>query len=112
MIQGKRNFHFYLTVYHNITRAREMAELKIKHYPQVKQFFVFQVYNLNQLIFIKTELGDLEFDGGALPTRCVNWNQMIAMMIMLNHYGFRRIHILAGSNMPTMAICAYPYNDK
>ncbi len=104
---GEEEFHFFHTVHHNITRAREMTELKKKFYPQVDQFFVFQGYNFNQLIFIKTELGDLEFDGFALPTRTLEWNQLAAMMIMLYHYGIRRIHILAGSNMPTMAICAF-----
>jgi hypothetical protein len=104
---GEEEFHFSLKVHHNITRAREMAYLKTKHYPQVNQFFVFQGYNLNQLIFIKTELGNLEFDGYALPTRSLKWNQMVAMMILLYHYGVQRIHILAGSNMQTMAICAF-----
>ena len=104
---GEEEFHFSLTVHHNITRAKEMAQLKKRFYPQVNQFFVFQGYNLSQLIFIKTELGDLEFDGYALPTRSLKWNQMTAMMLMLYHFGVRKIHILAGSNMPTLAICAY-----
>jgi hypothetical protein len=104
---GEEEFHFMLTAYHNINRAKEMSELKKRLYPRVNQYFVFQGYNISQLILILKELMGIEFEGYALPTRSLKWNQMAAIMLMLYHYGAKKIHILAGSNMPAMAVCAF-----
>jgi len=104
---GEEEFHFMLSTYHNLIRAKEMVELHANYCPQVELYFAFQGYNVDQLIRIKKELGNLQFAGYALATRTLKWNQLVAVMMMLHHYGVRKIHILAGSNLPSMVVGAF-----
>lgn len=104
---GEQEFNFMLCSYHNIIRARETVQLREQYSLKSELYFAFQGYNLNQLLRIWKELNGLHFDGFCLASRALNWNQMMAMMLMLNHLGVWKIHILAGSNLPAMAIGAF-----
>jgi queuine/archaeosine tRNA-ribosyltransferase len=104
---GHEEFQFMTVTYHNLIRAREMTRLRAKYNPSFDLYFTFQGYNLNQLDRIMSELSGLHFDGFCLATRALPWNKLLSMMLMLKYYGVRKIHVLAGSNLPTMIVCAF-----
>lgn len=104
---GEQEFNFMLCSYHNIIRAQETVQMRDKYNLKSELYFAFQGYNLNQLLRIWKELKGLHFDGFCLASRALSWNKMMAMMLMLRHLGVQKIHILAGSNLPVMAIGAF-----
>ena len=91
---GEQEFYFMLSTYHNIVRAKEMAALMAQYCPDTELYFVFQGYSPDQLLRIKKELGELQFDGWALATRTLPWGRLAAMMILLHHFGFKKIAYL------------------
>ncbi|MEI7636108.1 MAG: hypothetical protein WCJ37_02300 [Syntrophus sp. (in: bacteria)] len=104
---GDEELRFLTVTYHNVLRAKEVTQLRAKYCPEVQLYYTFQGYNLNQLERIMTELNGLQFEGYCLATRALPWNKLISMMLLLKYYGAKKIHILAGSNMPTMAAAAF-----
>lgn len=104
---GEQEFNFMLCTYHNIIRARETIRLRDRYGLESELYFAFQGYNLNQLLRIWRELNGLHFDGICLASRALNWNHMMAIMLMLYHLGVRKIHILAGSSLQAMTIGAF-----
>jgi predicted metal-binding protein len=104
---GDEELSFLKVTYHNLIRAREASDLRQKYCPNVQLYFAFQGYNIDHLHRIIKELNKLTFEGFCLATRALTWNKMLALMLLLKGYGAKRIHILAGSNMPAMAISAF-----
>ncbi len=103
---GLQEFNFMRATYHNLTRARELVNMKPTHFPNTDLYFVFQIYNIQQLVQIKKELGNIGFDGYAVPTRTLSWKQVAAVMLMLHHWKAERVHIFAGSNLKMMVVSA------
>lgn len=104
---GDEELRFMMATYHNLIRAKEVTELRAKYCPDVELYYTFQGYNLSQLERIIKELNGLQFEGYCLATRALPWNKLISMMLILHHHGAKKIHILAGSNMPTMVVGAF-----
>ncbi|HPL67579.1 MAG TPA: hypothetical protein PLG94_13685 [Smithellaceae bacterium] len=104
---GDQELRFMTTTYHNLIRAKEVSQLRAEYCPDVELYYTFQGYNLNQIERVMKELNGLQFEGYCLATRALPWNKLIAMMLMLHCYGARKIHVLAGSNMPIMAVGAF-----
>jgi len=104
---GEQEFYFMLCTYHNLIRAQETVRLRDQHGLKSKLYFAFQGYNLNHLLRIWKELDGLRFDGFCLATRALEWNHVMAIMLMLYHLGVRKVHILAGSSLPVMAVGAF-----
>jgi hypothetical protein len=104
---GDEELSFLKATYHNIIRAKETTYLRQKYCPDVELYLAFQGYNINQLHRIMKEVNGLTFEGFCLATRALTWNKLLAIMLLLKCYGAKKIHILAGSNMPVMAISAF-----
>lgn len=104
---GDEEFQFLLVTYHNLIRAKETSQLQRQYCTDLKLYFSFQGYNINQLERILKELGELSFQGFCFATRALSWNKLIAFMLLLNQKGIRKIHILAGSTLPIMAVGAF-----
>jgi hypothetical protein len=104
---GDEELRFLTVTYHNVLRAKEVTQLRAKYCPNLQLYYAFQGYNLNQLERVMTELNGLQFEGYCLATRALPWNKLIALMLLLNYYGAKKIHVLAGSNLPTMAVGAF-----
>jgi hypothetical protein len=104
---GDEELCFLKATYHNIIRAKETNYLRQKFCPDVELYFAFQGYNIGHLHRIMSEVNGLKFDGFCLATRALSWNKLLAIMMLLKCYGARKIHILAGSTMPVMAIGAF-----
>jgi hypothetical protein len=98
---------FMKVTYHNIIRAKETSYLRQKYCPDVELYLPFQGYNIDHLHRIMKEVQGLTFEGYCLATRALTWNKLLAIMLLLKSYGAKKIHILAGSNMPVMAISAF-----
>jgi queuine/archaeosine tRNA-ribosyltransferase len=105
--RGDEEFHFIKVTYHNLIRAKETVFLRQKYCPDVQLYFAFQGYNINQLHRIMKELNGLQFEGYCLATRALKWNKLLALLLLFKSYGAKKIHILAGSSMPVMAIGAF-----
>jgi len=105
--QGDEELNFLKVTYHNLIRAKETSYLRQKHCPDVELYLAFQGYNINQLHRIMKEVNGLTFEGYCLATRALAWNKLLAIMLLLKGYGVKKIHILAGSNMPVMAVGAF-----
>jgi hypothetical protein len=105
--RGDEEFNFIKATYHNLIRAKETVFLREKYCPDVELYFAFQGYNINQLHRIMKELNGLQFEGYCLATRALTWNKLLALMLLFKSYGATKIHILAGSSMPAMAIGAF-----
>lgn len=104
---GDEEFNFMGVTYHNLTRAEEITQLRAKYCPDVELYYTFQGYTLYHFERIMRELNGLQFEGYCLATRVLSWNKILAIMILLRQHGVKKIHILAGSNMPTMAVGAF-----
>jgi hypothetical protein len=104
---GDEELNFMSVTYHNLIRAKEVTQLRAKYCPEIELYYTFQGYNINQLNRIMRELNGLHFEGFCLATRALNWNKLLALMILMKGYGVKKIHILAGSNMPVMAVGAF-----
>ena len=104
---GDEEVCFMKVTYHNIIRAKETTYFRQKYCPDVELYLAFQGYNINQLHRIMKEVNGLTFEGYCLASRALMWNKLLAMMLLLKCYGAKKIHILAGSNMPVMAISAF-----
>ena len=104
---GEEEFHFMLTSYHNILRARQMTALHAQYCPDIELYYPFQGYTIDHFLRIKKELGKLQFDGYALATRVLNWSKVVGMMLMLRQQGVRKVHVFAGSSLPIMAVGAF-----
>lgn len=104
---GDEELRFLTVTYHNILRAKEVTELRAKYCPDVQLYYTIQAYNISQIERIIKELKGLHFEGYCLATRALAWNKLISMMLILHHHGAKKIHILAGSNMATMAVGAF-----
>jgi len=104
---GDEELCFLKVTYHNLIRAQEATYLRQKYCPNVQLYFAFQGYNIDHLHRIIKEVNGLTFEGFCLATRALEWNKLLAIMLLLNCYGVKKIHILAGSNMPVMAVGAF-----
>jgi hypothetical protein len=104
---GDAELNFLLVTYHNVLRAKEVSQLRAQYCSDVELYYTFQGYNLNQLERIVRELNGLQFEGFCFATRALAWNKLTAMMLMLHGHGVKKIHVLAGSSMPIMAVGAF-----
>ncbi len=98
---------FYRKLALNVSWAKETAELRQKHCPEIGLLIPVQCYNTEQLeVFLKA-IDGIDFDGFSLPTRNMGLSELASFMIRFYQLGIERVHLLGVTEFFTLALAAY-----
>lgn len=102
-----QEFEFKRKLLVNVNWARETADLRMKHCPEIKLFIPVQCYNLEHLrTFIKL-IGDIQYDGFCMPIRNLTLEEILVFLMRFWEMGIKRVHLLGTGSFLNLAIGAY-----
>ena len=103
----EREKEFQRKFEYNVDWAKETAQLRQEHCPEIGLLVPIQCYSLKHLDIFMKSISDIDFQGLSMPTRYLEAKEIGLFLTRFWQMGIRRVHILGTSAFFTIALAAY-----
>jgi tRNA-guanine family transglycosylase len=102
-----REIEFRRKLGFNVSWAIEIAELRLKHCPEIRLFLPVQCYTLEHLDLFFRSIQGIQYDGFSMPIRNLSLREIILFLMRFCEMGIKQVHLLGTSQILVIALCAY-----